>query len=638
MRRDIQFLRGVAVLAVVLYHAKLSVLAHGYLGVDIFFVISGFLITAIVLRGLAADNFSFAHFYQRRAQRLLPALYSTLALVIFFSFLFLTDRQWEDFRSQLYGAISFTSNMVLPLQVGYFEDAAETKPLLHIWSLSLEEQYYLILPFILFLTKQRYRGFVLFGLASLSLFLCQMFIFRSVQFDWLPQNDSSVWAFYLLPTRAWQLLAGSLVAWQMFKYPQTNVPKGIKWVSLLSLLILLCFSIDDVPVRGNAIAATLLTAILVMGRDNWLPRWSLARIIERLGDWSYSLYLIHWPLLAFSQIAFLGEVPRFANAIIVVASIPLAYLQYQYVEQRFRQAPGKRPGGTIALLFVSTLCLVAVSLPATVNFVREGSNTQYDFEEFRRPNFGFDWRCQRGDSYMLPDMCSNSSRPRVAVWGDSYAMHLIPGLLKNEKTKDSLVQITRSKCNPTQGLAEAIVGEKAAKACVDFNAGAIDYILSSNSIETVIISSPFGYFYGGKSPYFYEGGNIDRDPKFAAAIFTETIERFQNAGKSVIIFSPPPSGRFDVGECLERQYTGAITFGRNDCQIDFSSYQTRTGTVVRALESVRKETGVRVVWFSEALCDKSTCRTELDSVPLYRDRGHLSIHGSEVLIGPMRIL
>ncbi len=138
MRHDIQFLRGIAVLAVVLYHAKIGPVANGYLGVDIFFVISGFLITSIVLKGLESNGFSFAQFYLRRARRLLPALYCTLIITTVAAYLFLTSREWHDFRHQLYGALSFTSNMVLPFQVGYFDDAAETKPLLHIWSLSLE--------------------------------------------------------------------------------------------------------------------------------------------------------------------------------------------------------------------------------------------------------------------------------------------------------------------------------------------------------------------------------------------------------------------------------------------------------------------------------------------------------------------
>ena len=150
MRQDIQLLRGIAVLLVVIFHANLGIVNHGYLGVDVFFVISGFLITTIILNDLNTNTFSFGAFYLRRAKRLLPALYCTLAITALLSYWFISPSQWNDFIAQLVGALTFSSNIVLPTQVGYFESSAEGKPLLHIWSLSLEEQYYFFLPLVLF--------------------------------------------------------------------------------------------------------------------------------------------------------------------------------------------------------------------------------------------------------------------------------------------------------------------------------------------------------------------------------------------------------------------------------------------------------------------------------------------------------
>jgi len=157
LRQDIQFLRGIAVLFVVIYHSGLGILNEGYLGVDIFFVISGFLITKLILEKLAEDNFSFTDFYFRRAKRLLPALYSTLFFTTAIGVFFLTKSQWSDYLEQLLGALTFTANFVLPGQTGYFEQSSDGKPLLHIWSLSLEEQYYFILPLFLFLIPRKLR-------------------------------------------------------------------------------------------------------------------------------------------------------------------------------------------------------------------------------------------------------------------------------------------------------------------------------------------------------------------------------------------------------------------------------------------------------------------------------------------------
>ena len=172
MRTDIQFLRGIAVLLVVIYHSGLGLFQHGYVGVDVFFVISGFLITKLILVQLDKGTFSFGDFYFRRAKRLLPALYSTLLFTSALSVIFLTQDQLKDFAYQFIGALSFSANMVLPSQTGYFSEAAESKPLLHIWSLSLEEQYYFILPLFLFLLTKRFRLIGLILAFALSAAMC----------------------------------------------------------------------------------------------------------------------------------------------------------------------------------------------------------------------------------------------------------------------------------------------------------------------------------------------------------------------------------------------------------------------------------------------------------------------------------
>ena len=200
-------------LAVLLYHAQIGPLVNGYLGVDIFFVISGFLITKIILSDLSKDTFSFGGFYLRRAKRLLPALYCTLIITTPLAYVFLTHGQWNDYLKQFLGAITFTSNLVLPLQVGYFQDAADTKPLLHIWSLSLEEQYYLFLPIFLFLIPGKWRGWALCVATLISLALCVYFIDWAYGLERTNLDRAAKWVFYLFPTRAWELLVGSLTAW-----------------------------------------------------------------------------------------------------------------------------------------------------------------------------------------------------------------------------------------------------------------------------------------------------------------------------------------------------------------------------------------------------------------------------------------
>lgn len=171
-RQDIQLLRGVAVLAVLLYHSKLVPVAGGYLGVDIFFVISGFLITKNIVTDISLKKFSFLDFYSRRARRLLPAAYFTLVVTTLLASKILTEERWSDYIAQLLGTVTFTANFALSRQTGYFETAAETKPLLHMWSLSVEEQYYFLAPLVLALLRPRWRVAALLMLALVSFTLC----------------------------------------------------------------------------------------------------------------------------------------------------------------------------------------------------------------------------------------------------------------------------------------------------------------------------------------------------------------------------------------------------------------------------------------------------------------------------------
>lgn len=626
-------------LAVVLYHADIYWVSNGFLGVDVFFVISGFLITSIVLKGLSANQFSFKVFYLRRIARLLPALFLTLTVTTIAGLAFLTERQWDGFRSQLLGAVTFSSNIFLPYQVGYFDDAAKTKPLLHIWSLSLEEQFYLCLPVLLFLTPLKRRLALLVLLAGLSLGLCQLLLFSGNEYFGRTKIDDSVWAFYLLPTRAWELLAGSIVAWYMLRHPHLEIPALVKWIAAIALLGLMTSPIDSVFLRGDAIAVVLLTVMLLLGQDNWLPRNLFTKLMERVGDISYSLYLVHWPLLAFAQVAFLERVPVTVTYSLVALSFVLAWLQYRFVEQRYRD--GFRVGHRGALLgglLASCVFLVLVSLPATVSAVRDTTAGDIDFADYRRKNVGLSWRCQSVDpSNPIPD-CQSSDAPKVAVWGDSFAMHVVPGILQNPVSEGSLIQLTMSSCNPALGLAQRTGNIARGTRCNVFNETAINAIVAMDSVELVVISSPFGYLYRGGVPYVVNGEVVDRDPELAVAALVKAVEVLEAAGKTVLIVTPPPSAGFNVGSCVERKKTGAVVLGRDDCRIPVETSEIRLRSVMSGLNAVVRQTEASLLDLSSLLCKDDYCSTTRNGLPLWRDWVHLTYAGSQELLGDVPIL
>jgi peptidoglycan/LPS O-acetylase OafA/YrhL len=307
-RRDIQFLRGVAVLLVVASHAFHRWLPYGDLGVDVFFVISGFLMTSMIVSGLDRGDFTFGGFYLRRARRLLPASIATVTFTLILAPILLPSEAWRPFAWQVVGALTFTANLVSQAQLGGIH---ELQPLAHFWSLSLEEQFYLLFPLLLWLSPKPFRP------SGVAFVAAQSFIVM------LAFGTN-----YLLPGRGWELLVGALA----FYAREKPMPSFAKWAALIAVGVSVAFSL--IPL------AVVATAVMLIGKDDWVR----VPPVEKIGDWSYSIYLIHWPLLSFAAAYYLATPPPLVASLLAVASIGLAALQYRFVEQPFRgRGPGVRP-------------------------------------------------------------------------------------------------------------------------------------------------------------------------------------------------------------------------------------------------------------------------------------------------------
>lgn len=639
LRSDIQFLRGVAVLSVVLYHAKLFSLEGGFLGVDVFFVISGFLITSHILKDIENNHFSFRRFYIRRAKRLLPAAYATLTITTLAGYAFLTQDEWRDYLYQLFGTVTFSANLFLPFQTGYFESSADGKPLLHTWSLSLEEQYYLIIPLLLWISPSRIRGWVLAFTAIASIVLC--YIFVSLQFTYwrLPTIDSSTFAFYTLPGRAWELLVGSMLAWLSRRDLIPALPSSLKYLALTLLAVCLIHPFDEVHPRGDATLVVLATAILIAGRDDWLPTNVWTNALAKVGDWSYSLYLVHWPLFAFAYIAYLGTVPMAVRIVLIPLALILAYMQYQFVEQRFRYGWHANPKRTIRWLSAATLMVFLFPLPALLktHALEIGNTSSANSGDWFR---GINERCGKEDNLIGSSICMTSPEPRFALWGDSYAMHLVAGLLKTPGVGDSLVQITKSSCAPILGLAAIEppwFGEPWAPSCVKFNTEALQYIQNTKSVRYVLLSSPFdAYFRSGMLKFYHDGKAWESDRSEAIARMRKTIEAIRQAGKVPILITPPPRAGFDIGECWNRRENGLLTFGRQDCSFTIAEYKAYQDSINAAIADIEARDDVYVIWLDKAFCQDGHCVTGKRGHSFYRDAGHLSATGSEYLVSLLR--
>jgi peptidoglycan/LPS O-acetylase OafA/YrhL len=615
-RFDIQVMRGVAVLAVVIFHAFPGAFPQGFLGVDVFFVISGFLITGIILKGLESGRFSFWSFYRRRALRLLPASLVTLGVTTALAFVFLTSSQMVDYAKQLLGSLAFAANFVLAFQTGYFDAAAETKPLLHIWSLSLEEQFYFLAPFLLWLTPLRARPWLLATGFVLSLALCLVLVTGPA---WLPitAETAGTFAFFMLPSRAWELLAGSLCAWLMLRRPGLTVPAWAKYLALAVIPVTCVVGFDTAHPRWDAVIVVAATSVLLLGRDGWLPKMALTRPVGAIGDWSYSLYLIHWPLFAFAYVTFGEEPPAYMLIGLAVLAVGLAYLQWRYVEQKCRDGLPfrlKAPlvlGGVMAGLVVA----VAPTMGATSPLAPQLKNAA-----------GLGKVCnEKTGKWSNRPVCRTSDTPTVAVWGDSYAMQWVPGL-----EGVPLVQMTKSACSPVAGVAHVTrdYPEAWARECASFNDSALAAIEAMPSVRYVVLGSPFTQVMKDGGQRLLVDGQIQPFSAAARVRFAETLERLRAAGKTPIVVGPTPYATFDAGQCNERRAEHKPIFGRSACDIGEVAAREGNAAVYEALE----EAGAEPLSPATVLCADGRCVTSRAGKLLYRDQGHLTPAGARLVM------
>ena len=610
MRADIQALRGFAVLAVILYHAGLPLAQNGFLGVDLFFVVSGFLIGGHVLRALEHGDFSFNTFYLRRIRRLIPAAYATVLLTVLSGAILLTADAHARFAAQALGSLGYVTNVVLWRQINYFNDQSDSEPLLHMWSLAVEEQFYLLLPLALWLLPRSWRGFatMIVTVTSLALYLAIY-----------PRSPGA--AFYLLPTRAWELGIGVLTA--MLAMRQVGEPIAARLVlpalGLLAGAVLLPLPL---PQHWLAVPVCLGTAALLLAAH---PGHRALAPLERIGDASYSLYLVHWPLFAFAHVIWLGaEPPLVARIGLVAASLALGWLSWRFIEQPGRFAPvaARR---VVILYAAATLALAALVIGTTAmvktrpQAVDLGGVTGLDRPGCDADAARFDGRCSMGPA------------PDLMVWGDSFSQQLIPALVASGE--GHLAQASKGQCAPLPGLAP--VDRDAtlpfARDCLAYNASVLDYLRQTPSIRVVVLSGNYARFEQPGTRALRADGSISAASSAdLLAAQRDMAKAIRTMGKRVVIVSGPVAARFDVGQCHARGQGGLPAVSpAPDCAIPTEA-RARSAAWADALFTGFARGGQTPAFrLDRLLCpDQALCPTALEGTALYRDAHHLSRAGS----------
>lgn len=461
-RPDIDGLRAVAVLSVILAHCGFPLFYGGYIGVDVFFVISGFLITSIICKEILDKKFSFVNFYERRARRILPALYLVVFVCFVPAWFLLTSADFIDFSETVIGSVLFSSNIVLYTQTGYFDQAAELKPLLHTWSLAIEEQYYLFFPVFMLLLYRFKRLNVLYIILIpilLSLALSQ----------WWALTKPTI-NYYLLPTRAWELLIGSATA-LLVKQADANKAVSIAVSSFLSsmgllMVIIPIFIFDEVTLFPSlwALFPTLGTALIIYYcRPNTVVYSILSnKIFIGIGLISYSAYLWNQPIFAFMRHQNILAINTITMTASIAATLLLAFLSWKYIEQPFRDKIKWTSKSVWLFSLCSSIFLIAIAIVIIINdgfkgrFKLSGPLTIENFDLPKRSN---GWCFYSVDSNELLELGSKgfecklgdaTKPPRVLLFGDSYAGMYEPLWDRIGKEYSfSLNAITTNWCHPT---------------------------------------------------------------------------------------------------------------------------------------------------------------------------------------------
>lgn len=605
-RDDIDGLRAVAVLPVVLFHYNfLKTMPGGFVGVDIFFVISGYLITRIIYEGIASNTYSVAEFYYRRVRRIFPALFAVFTFCLVCAFIISFPNDAHDVGSSMLASTFFVSNILFYLSSGYFDQASEINPLLHTWSLSVEEQFYVLFPLLVFAIRKfsdRTRIRILFALTVAS------FIAASLQ---LPVDQSA--AFYLVQYRAWELLIGALLA--LGAVPQVSKPWAAELLGALGLMMIaasvMLFS-SETPFPGYAALLPCLGAALIIhsgsAASTRTSRMLSLPPVRFVGLVSYSFYLWHWPILVFYRYFFMHEPAGLVErGALIGITFLLAVLSWHFIEKPFRVR--RQPADVPRTLRAAGSTMLAFSLfglmlgPANAQFWQyPGSVTKimayvdYEATDMMRTGQCF-LSTSAGDFDKFDKracLALDVRKPDYLIFGDSHAAHLWYGL-KQTYPELNFLQATSSGCKP-------LLGRKSDPTCnrlLDYIAG--DFVAQSRP-DAIILSANWQ--------------NSD------AADLKNTIAALRRHTDRIIVFGPI----VEYDQPLPRILARSQYF--NDPGIIERHRLPGRAQTDRLFAEMLRVPEVDYVSLYDAICP-DRCLTRVgDNVPLQYDYGHLTREGS----------
>ncbi|MEO0321776.1 MAG: acyltransferase family protein [Myxococcota bacterium] len=653
-RADIDGLRAVAVLPVLFFHTDLPGASGGYVGVDVFFVISGFLITSILHKEIGAGRFSIVRFYERRVRRLWPALVVVVLFTTVLAWLFLLPPLLRDYGQSLVAVTVFASNVLFYLEAGYFDGPAEEKPLLHTWSLAVEEQFYLFFPLLLLLLHR--RGWPLVRV------LLGLFVVSLAGSVWRLPSDPSL-VFYQLPFRAWELLMGGLLAVGGLKAVPAKAAHGLGLVGLGLIAGSIVLYTPATPFPGLAAVPPCLGTALVIhaGRTEGgvAGRFLGLAPLVFIGKMSYSLYLWHWPLIVFARLlAPTGHLGTGETLAVLALSFVGAAFSWKVIEQPFRSAP-PRGRFTRRTMFAGAIAVSVAWLAVGAGLeLTRGAPGRLSPEGRRLAEAATDFSpapepCERfaaggqAASDLGEGLClvgAPESTPRYLLWGDSHGGILSHGVAAAaaEVRAPGLAWFPPG-CPPLMGLEkdESVAPASSDAACGEGSRALVRLIEETASVEAVVLIGRWAYYATGQGvgldserriAVWRAGEERDADAQAAlvADALVETARRLHALGKRVFVLRMVPElPGFGAARAASAALVGGTPVATNVARTDADA---RVAALEGAFTRLEEEGLATVLDPRGRFCRAGRCHAlDAEGLPLYFDDNHVTTSAARAL-------
>lgn len=629
-RKDINGLRAFAVIAVVLFHFNSAWLPGGFAGVDVFFVISGFLMTSIIFRGIEQNSFSVMKFYVARANRIIPALALLCAVLLVGGWFYLTPVEYQALGKHAASSVGFLSNFVYLTEAGYFDASSHEKWLLHTWSLSVEWQFYIIYPLILLAL----RKFMSINTMKIAVVIGTVVGF--VFCVWATYKYPSA-SYYLFPTRAWEMMIGGVA----YLYPftmQKNRKKVVEWIGL-ALIIGSCFFISATdPWPGYLAIFPVLGSFLIIQAQRNDSIITDNVIFQKIGSWSYSIYLWHWPLVV---IIYTLNLPIIYAYFGMALSVLLGYLSYKYVE-KIRFASYKN----FKSLFASKPIYIALimGIIGSTLFVKSGAITHYRLtdeqisiveQQKRDPR---EPKCGKVVAGVSPQCTYGSGPVKAIIIGDSHSQAQNVAIGERASLKGgSILSLGLSGCATVKDIYRVdATGANPNHNCGKMVANAIKVARDEYPNTPVIIINRLSTYIHGRNEdmhpaapdFFVDKVFAERNDDYFANLTSHMLGTICEISESnpVYLMRPTPELGADVPKTLFRNLT--IFDSKGQVKITRAEYNERQSIAFAMQDKAVKQCGAKVLDPSPYLCDSVYCYGDVDGIPMYFDDNHLSSAGA----------